>query len=119
MRFFRVDESERSSRTSVAKQPLGGGASWSEALQNSPDISPDRVRTHEIIGGGEGGGRGSGERLDEIAFRFHGDPRFWRLIAAFNNILDPLRIPPGLLLRIPLLPFPLLSFPGKPPRRQG
>jgi len=112
MRFLRVDESERSSRKPVARQSLGG-ASLSEALRNSLDISPDRVRTHEIIGGGEGGGRGSGERLDEIAYRSHGDHRLWRLIAAFNNILDPLRIPAGFLLRIPLLPFP-----GKSPRRQ-
>ncbi|MBW7882848.1 MAG: hypothetical protein H3C34_09450 [Caldilineaceae bacterium] len=42
-----------------------------------------------------------GERLDQIAYRYYGDPRYWRLLALFNNLDDPLHIPPGRLLRIP------------------
>jgi len=33
----------------------------------------------------------------------YGDPCYWRLLAAYNNINDPLHIPPGQLLRIPTL----------------
>ena len=60
----------------------------------------EALATHELIGGaGEGGG--AGERLDELARRYLGDESLWRLIAAFNDIADPLRIPAGTVLRIP------------------
>jgi nucleoid-associated protein YgaU len=42
-----------------------------------------------------------GERLDQIAYRYYGDPRYWRLLALANAIDDPLHISPGRLLRIP------------------
>ncbi|HZA24507.1 MAG TPA: hypothetical protein VFA32_18235, partial [Dehalococcoidia bacterium] len=42
-----------------------------------------------------------GERLDQIAFRYLGDPAMWRSIAQRNNFQDPMRMPPGLRLQIP------------------
>jgi hypothetical protein len=64
------------------------------------------VRAHQLIGGGpeppRQGTYASGERLDEIAYRYLGDPRQWRLVAAFNDIDNPLRVLPGRFLRIPL-----------------
>jgi hypothetical protein len=42
-----------------------------------------------------------GERLDQIAFRYLGDPAMWRAIAQLNNIEDPLRMSAGLRLQIP------------------
>ena len=42
-----------------------------------------------------------GERLDQIAYRYYGDPRYWRLLARFNGIDDPLHVAPGRLLRVP------------------
>jgi nucleoid-associated protein YgaU len=53
------------------------------------------VRVHEIAGG---------ERLDEIAFRYYGDPSLWRLLAGANNLDDPLRLEPFRTIWIPLLP---------------
>ena len=44
-----------------------------------------------------------GERIDQIAFEAYGDPRLWRVIAKFNSLRDPGRLPTGLLLRIPPL----------------
>ncbi|MPZ48128.1 MAG: LysM peptidoglycan-binding domain-containing protein [Dehalococcoidia bacterium] len=44
------------------------------------------------------------ERLDEIAYRFYGDPGLWRLIARANNIADPLRLQPGQVIWIPAAP---------------
>src|SRR6185503_19839154 len=67
------------------------------------DDSED-VLVHEVVGGGTGyeqGRSGFGERLDELAQRFCGDPAQWRLLASFNGIDDPMRIPAGFLLRIP------------------
>jgi hypothetical protein len=68
------------------------------------EISPDQLRVHEMLGGGEGEAGeppGVGERLDDLAQRTYGDPSLWRLLAAFNAIEDPLHIPPGRLLRLP------------------
>jgi hypothetical protein len=42
-----------------------------------------------------------GARLDQIAATYFKDPSFWRIIAKANDILDPLRIAAGTLLRIP------------------
>lgn len=41
-------------------------------------------------------------RLDQIATMFYGEPRFWWVIAQYNNILDPVgEIYTGRILRIP------------------
>ena len=42
------------------------------------------------------------DRLDAIAGAVYGDPRQWRRIAEYNHIVDPLNLPPGQRLRIPL-----------------
>ena len=44
-----------------------------------------------------------GESLWQIANRYYGDPRLWRLVALANDIADPLKIPAGKLLKIPPL----------------
>jgi nucleoid-associated protein YgaU len=65
------------------------------------------IRAHQLIGGGRELVRretyAGGERLDEIAHRYLGDPRQWRLLATFNDIDNPLRLLQGRTLRIPLL----------------
>jgi len=57
----------------------------------------------EVIGGttDEDSGEGSPSRLDDIAYQMYGNAGFWRLLARFNDIEDPLRIPSGTLLRKP------------------
>ncbi len=41
------------------------------------------------------------DRIDLIAYRYYGDVRLWWIIAELNNILNPLEILPGTILRIP------------------
>lgn len=41
------------------------------------------------------------DRLDIIAVKYYGTPRFWWVIAIANYLLDPFDIPVGLTLRIP------------------
>jgi hypothetical protein len=76
-------------------------------------IPPGEIGVYEMKGGSEIRGESTdapesnpaaGERLDEIAQRVYGDPSYWRLLATFNNIEDPLHIPPGQVLQIPNLP---------------
>jgi hypothetical protein len=64
------------------------------------DVPADQLQSHALVGGG-GGLRG--ERLDELAQRYYGDPSYWRLLAGFNAVDDPLdlggqdvlQVPPG------------------------
>jgi hypothetical protein len=45
-----------------------------------------------------------GDRLDRLGYDLFGDPAWWRAIAHANDIEDPLRVQPGMLLEIPALP---------------
>ena len=73
-------------------------------------IPPEQLRAYQVLGGSAarsdaaaGDRGGPAERLDEIAHRQYGDPRYWRVIASVNNIDDPLRIPEGQILSVPTL----------------
>lgn len=102
MRLLRVEEST-APRAHPGQQP----PQPQELLSVQTKVPPEEVRTYEMTGGTSGApddDRGTGERLDEIAQRTYGDPSYWRLLAAFNDISDPLHVPPGQLLRIPTLP---------------
>jgi hypothetical protein len=46
---------------------------------------------------------GIGQRLDQLAYTHYRDPAFWRVLAAFNQVAHPLRLPAGQLLRVPPL----------------
>jgi hypothetical protein len=97
MRMLRVDESVLGPSLSELLDMI------SENLQqmiDDLDLELEGARTHEILGGSSGG-EGAVERLDEISFRYFGDPGQWRLVAGFNDVDDPMRMPPGSLLRIP------------------
>ena len=45
-------------------------------------------------------------RLDIIAYKYYGSPRYWWIISLANYIIDPFDVPVGTTLRIP----PLLSL---------
>jgi Contractile injection system tube protein len=101
MRFLRVEESAVAHVRPTQQPPPP-----EERLLAQMEVLPEEVRMHEMKGGSSGepdDDRGAGERLDEIAQRIYGDSRYWRLLAAFNNIDDPLHLPPGQLLRLPTL----------------
>jgi hypothetical protein len=102
MRFLRVESEpvpEPDFDTPLAEDVPEQPALDVDALLNIP-IPESSIQTHEMLGGNEAG---SGERLDELADQYYGDPGLWRWIAAFNDIDDPLHLEPGLVLRIPPL----------------
>jgi len=74
-------------------------------LPEEVDVPPDELNFHQTKGAGTAAGDkeagSSAERLDEIAAAHYGSPAWWRLIAAFNNIDDPWKVPAGTLLMIP------------------
>lgn len=60
------------------------------------------VQVHQLLGTGAGPGQPQqSESLYDVAFRYYGNPGLWRLIAAYNGITDPLRVPAGTVLQIP------------------
>jgi hypothetical protein len=96
MRFLRADN-EPNDRSDAMTKDL-----QLTDLPDELDIPPDELRLHQIEGAGEGDGGQSGtERLDEIATSHYGNPAWWRLIAAFNNIDNPWDLKAGTNLNIP------------------
>jgi Contractile injection system tube protein/LysM domain len=88
--------------------PPGEGPAATDSdlsLSDLPDeieVPPDQLRVHRIQGQGEDNeGQASTVRLDEIAASFYGNPAWWRLIAAFNNIDSPGDLKAGTVLNIP------------------
>jgi hypothetical protein len=112
LRLVRVDEAQLRQSAPAAQR------SRAPIPQVTPDtmIPPRELRVHEVVGGGSTRDRGAArelgptkargsarergpgrpaERLDEIANREYGDPRYWRVIAALNKVADPARLPEG------------------------
>jgi hypothetical protein len=93
MKVLRVGEQEAAEQASGSRMlALAKAPGPAEAVEG-------RIATHLVLGAGGNGV--AGERLEDIAFLYYGDPSAWRVIAAFNGIADPARVPAGTLLRIP------------------
>jgi len=81
--------------------------STSGSVRARADLLPDSMTagaglqadTHVLLG--SGGAKGGGERLDQLADRYYGNPGLWRLIAAYNGIDDPMHMDEGRSLGIP------------------
>lgn len=43
----------------------------------------------------------SGQRLDQLAYEYYGDAAYWRLLALYNDVDHPLRLPTGMVLQVP------------------
>ncbi|HEY1656495.1 MAG TPA: hypothetical protein VGF86_15440 [Candidatus Tumulicola sp.] len=90
MRFVRVLETALNGRRAVPASSL-----------DTSDAARERARDHVVAGAASPSANLPGERLDHLASRYYGDPSLWRVLARYNNIADPARIPPGTTLRIP------------------
>jgi hypothetical protein len=105
MRMLRVPPPEAPATPTA--QPLliaeGANVPGLPGLATPGEPEPQAVDypTHQVLGGADDRGEGVGERLDEIANQYYGDPSLWRLLAAFNAILDPMHLAPGTVIQIP------------------
>jgi nucleoid-associated protein YgaU len=63
-----------------------------EQLQALNLQSADHTRVHVVR---------QGENLPQIAYKAYQDPARWRLIANYNNLLNPRRLTPGMVLQLP------------------
>jgi len=97
LRLLRVDEG--AAATAAAQSP-GAAAMTLDDLPDNLTESEEEWDVHETLGSGESG---SGERLDQLASEYYGDPSLWRLIAKANDVDDPTQISSGTALQIPPL----------------
>lgn len=100
MRFLRAVES--GTETSAKAPPLA------LTSETTPEQLVQQVNKLSETAGGEVKIHtyAAGERLDQLVrqqYGFYGHPALWRLIASYNNISDPLNIPPGTVLQFPPL----------------
>lgn len=109
MRFLRVTESAsslREERRSLRTIQLPEEVTPQPSTQTGTtptQASTAELQVHQVA---------TGERLDLLEFRYYGyfgHPSLWRWLALYNDIVDPLHIPPGTLLQIP----PLSRLEGK------
>jgi nucleoid-associated protein YgaU len=63
-------------------------------LRGEPRHSADRASVHRVV---------EGETLPSIATAEYGSPTRWREIAAANDVVNPRRLEPGTVLRVPPL----------------
>lgn len=93
MRLIRIGEPDEVAAGTEPEEPASAAGTRFEI----PELPDDRLTFHEVLGSEDE----SVERLDEIAMQYYGDPALWRVIAQYNGIADPIRIPPPQVLRIP------------------
>jgi hypothetical protein len=80
-----------------------------EPLQGVQTTGEEPIEFHQVLGTGtamaeaKGGPppKPSGERLDELAQLYYGDPSAWRRIAEANGVDDPLHLASGTAIVIP------------------
>jgi hypothetical protein len=98
LRLLRVDEAS----AEAASAPLvpASGLTAEEVAERLP---PESFEAHEVLGAGGAPGQPpvAGQRLDELAHQYYGDPSLWRLVASLNGIADPMQVPSGTVLRLP------------------
>lgn len=97
MRLVRLDESLSESPEAT---PVPPGITAEQVTEQLP---PESFEAHELVGAGGSPGEPpvAGQRLDEVAQQFYGDPALWRLVASLNGIADPMHVPAGTVLRLP------------------
>ncbi len=107
MRLRRVNESPTARPQAQAPLP-----SIDPSLLEDAELAPADIAAHELAGEGttvEGEPATAGERLDQVAYRWFGNPAYWHLLAQVNDLADPLRLEAGQVLRVPSLAPPEAS----------
>jgi hypothetical protein len=103
MRFVRVDVPEQEPpRPALNPEALAELTAQLESNRPAADSSV----AHEILGGGQESvdsnePSGETEKLYNLAYEAGWHPSYWRLLAGFNHIDDPLRLTAGKILQLP------------------
>jgi Contractile injection system tube protein len=99
MRLLRVAESDADLEAGALSAPR-----LPQVPADEPPVLPNGpTLVHSVFtsGGSEADAEPAmGERLDQIAFRYYGDPEKWRVLAWLNDIADPLCLAAGQIVQI-------------------
>lgn len=112
LRLLRTTEPEPTTAPAVAAPPPP--ISTAEATPRAPFIDAPDSTFHEVLGS-----PGGGERLDQLAARYYGNPEYWRHLAAVNTVENPPWVSPGRILVIPSLAMLSVVAPPDPGSRSG
>jgi hypothetical protein len=97
MKMLRVQDEVESAQAQqpTALEMLSEIADPSDLQEWEAAVAEGDVTYHEIM---------QGDRLDDLAMRYYGDPGYWRLLALFNNVRNPNELDPGSVLVAPPTP---------------
>jgi hypothetical protein len=108
-------------RTAAAPSATAGGSrnpapppiSTAQATPRAPLADQPASMFHEVVGrsgpASEEAPDARGERIDDLATRYYGNPAYWRLLASVNDLDDLPWVPTGRVLVVP--PAELLAAP--------
>jgi nucleoid-associated protein YgaU len=88
--YFASDGTPLRAQCSLSLKQYEDTGAWGK--QNPTSGTPNPHTVHVVS---------PGETLDRIAALHYGDPARWRLLAAANEVLDPLELEPGTPLVVP------------------
>ncbi len=89
--YFSADGVPLRAKAKVGLEQAEDDDTWLPQNPTSGTPNPHRVHVFQ-----------TGESLDSLATKYYGDPTQWRTIAEANRIDDPLQIPPGTAIKVPL-----------------
>ena len=94
MKYTKPRNYKKISRYGVYRLIMDQTEVYTETVNQTPiEESIDDVY-HEVLQSEE-------NRLDIISNKYYGSPEYWWIIAMGNDLIDPLFIKPGTILRIP------------------
>ena len=89
--YFAADGTPLRAKAKVSLEQSEDDNTWLAQNPTSGTPHPHRVHVLQV-----------GQTLDALATLYYDNPTRWRIIAKANAITDPLRVPPGTVLTVPL-----------------
>ena len=95
MRYAKPRKYKKISRYGIYRQIIdNNNDTYTETINPTPVVESEDDIFHEILMEEE-------NRLDIVSNKYYGTPELWWVIAMANDIIDPLFIRPGTIVRVP------------------
>ena len=101
MKLARVTESAAAARESFEAELVRAQAQQATAATLPGQAGPSGATAVEAVGDGRVEPGYTGVRFDLLATDGLGSPFLWRQLAAYNDVANPLQVPPGTVLAVP------------------
>lgn len=95
MRYAKPRKYRRISRYGIYRQIIDDyNETYTETTNPTPVVETDQDIYHEVL-------REEENRLDIISNKYYKSPEFWWVIAMANNLIDPMYVKAGTIVRVP------------------